>query len=239
MDLTGRVLLVTGASRGIGRAVAVRAARDGARVVLVARDGDALEALAGECGEAAVAHAADVRSEAEVARLLEEVAERFGGLDVLVNNAGVMVPGPIASFGTDDFRHVFDTNVLGPFLLMRGALPLLAGRDGATIVNVASLAPTVAQPGLGVYAASKAALLALTDALREEAREGGIRVASILPGSTRTSLFEPDGDGSWMLDPDDVADAILRVATAPPRALQSRVEVRPVRRRRREHPPRR
>ena len=245
--LDERVILVTGASRGIGRAIATRAAAAGARVVLAARDAKRLAEVAAAIGERATAVVCNVRDESACQTLLTRVRDEHGGLDALVNNAAAMIPGTVEGYATDDLRLVLDTNVIAPFTLMRDALPLLEGREGATIVNILSLAPTVAQPGLGVYAASKAALLALTDALREEVRERGIRVGAILPGSTRTALRrelgDADGTGDtgddWMLDPNDVADAVLTMLTMPPRALISRLDVRPVRRKGRPHPPRR
>ena len=135
--------------------------------------------------------------------------------------------------GTDD-----RSRWLALYVLCTGMLMVVLD---ATIVNVASLAPTVANPGLAAYAASKAALIAISDAFREEVRDDGVRVAVILPGSTRTSLFGRDltEDDAWMLDPDDVAQTIRAVWAAAPGALLSRVEVRPLRRKARSHPPRR
>lgn len=236
-----RIAVITGASRGIGRQTAERAAHEGFdRVVLVARSADLLAAVAAAIGDAALPVTADVTREDDVLRVAREVRDRFGACDLLVNNAAAMVAGPIESYATGDLDLLLATNVRGPVLLMREFVPLLRGRERATIVNVASLAPTVANPGLGVYAATKAALIAAGDALREEVREDGIRVSAVLPGSTRTSLLGDEGsDRDWMLDPTDVARAILSVANAPAGALVSRIEVRPLRRKPRQHPARR
>jgi NAD(P)-dependent dehydrogenase (short-subunit alcohol dehydrogenase family) len=234
--LQDKVVVVTGASRGIGRKVAETCAADGARVFVVSRNSDAVTAVARAIGKNAHPFAMDVRREDAVQDLSEEVKRLYGGCDLLVNNAAVMMPGEIATFPTLDFLDTLHTNVLGPFLFMREFLPLLAGRAGATIVNIASLAPTAPNPKLGAYAASKAALLALSEALREEVREEGIRVAVLLPGSVRTSLHhrELTDDDAWMLDPEDIADAVLDVYRAREGALFSRVEVRPLKKRERE-----
>ena len=235
------VAIITGASRGIGRRTAERCAEAFAHVICVGRDEAALDVVCRGIGERAIAHTCDVRAEDAVRTLFERVKAEFGAADLVVNNAAVMVSGPVRAMSADDFDAITATNLRGPFLVMRECLPLLDGQPGATIVNVASLAPTAANPTLGAYAASKAGLIALSDALREEVRESGVRVAVVLPGSTATSLHPVSDvrDEDWMLDPDDVAEAIVSIYQAPTRALISRVELRPVRRRPRRHPPRR
>ncbi len=238
---TATVAVVTGASRGIGRQVALRLAAEGASIVLVARDAAALREVAKRCGPRALVVPADVSDEDAVRGMATEVARHFNGVDLLINNAAVMIPGRIEDADGADVRQVLLTNLAGPIYCMRHFLPLLRGRPRPTIVNVASLAPTAPNPGLGVYAASKAGLIAVNDALREEVRDDGIRVSVVLPGSTRTSIHgrHLDTNDDWMLDPDDVATAILEIYRAPASALHARIELRPVRKRPREHPPRR
>jgi len=240
-SMHGKVAVITGASRGIGREIAEQCARSGAHVFVVARSADAVKAVTSEMGPNAHPFAMDVRREDSVQDLAGEVRRLYGGADLVVNNAAAMIPGEVATYPTQDFLVTLHTNVVGPFLFMREFLPLLKGRPGATIVNVASLAPTAANPTLGAYAASKAALLALTDAMREEVREQGVRLASILPGSVRTQLHgrELTDDDDWMLDPEDVAEAVLAIYHASDKALLSRVELRPLRKRVRKHRTRR
>lgn len=241
MENSKSVAVVTGASRGIGRRTAQVIAGQMDHVVIVARGAADLEQVSAEIGPKAVPVEADVATDVGVRAVTDLVRDRFGGCDLLVNNAAAMVSGNIADYSTEDLDRLLATNIRGPFLLMRDLLPMMLGRERPTVVNVASLAPTVPNPGLGAYAATKAALITLTEAFREEVREDGVRVSVILPGSTRTSLFgrEITEDDRWMLDPDDVATAIAHIYDASPGAVPSRIDVRPLRRRTRTHPPRR
>lgn len=240
MKIEPTVAVVTGASRGIGRRTAQALGEFMDHVVLVAR-GPEIREIARDLGPSFVPLAADLSTDDGVVAVSTLVRERFGACDLLVNNAAAMVAGDVMQYRTEDLDRLLSTNVRAPFLLMRDLLPLMRGRERPTIVNVASLAPTVPNPGLAAYAATKAALITISDALREEVREDGVRVSVVLPGSTRTSLFgrEFTEDDAWMLDPDDVARAIVAIYQTAALANTSRIEVRPLRKRARTHPPRR
>ena len=215
MAATDVIALVTGASSGIGRAVARGLVARGGRVALVARTASALEALASELGrERAVAFPLDVTDRAAVAALPAQVVARLGGLDVLVNNAGANHRGPVAESRLEDLAQVLDTNLMAPVLLTRASLPHL-GRGGM-VVNVASLAGKVPVPDQATYSASKAGLRAFGRALDTELREAGIRVCNVNPGPVDTGFFGdlrrvPDLVFSQpMRSPEQVAVAVLR-----------------------------
>jgi len=241
MENPERVAVITGGSRGIGLRTAQVLAGFMDHIVIVARGTEALERASSSIGPKGVPLNADVSTDAGIQSVVDLTRDRFGGCDLLVNNAAAMVSGDIADYSTEDLDQLLATNIRGPFLLMRDLFPMMRGRERPTIVNVASLAPTVPNPGLGAYAATKAALITLSEAFREEVREDGVRVSVILPGSTRTSLFGRaiTENDDWMMDPDDVATAIANIYRAAPGAVPSRIDIRPLRKRARTHPPRR
>lgn len=234
--LAGRVVLVAGASRGVGAAVAHHLAGGGARVVLAARDAAALAATAAACnalrvpaaaapdGEAsALAVTADLTREADVTRLIATAVDTFGGLDAVVLNAAVGLVGPIERFSLEDWRRTLDTNVTAAFLVARAVIPHLRARHGA-IIAIGSEFSRAGFPGLGAYAASKWALLGLMHSLSLELRPDGIRVSSILPGGvltdfgpdTRAQKLERQAGGEKFLHPEDVAGAVAFLLTQPP-----------------------
>lgn len=190
--LDGKVALVTGASRGIGRGIAVALARRGARVALNARGVEGLEKVAGqiaqEGGEALVAAGHSARAE-DVRRLIDATLERFGEVDVLVNNAATNVAfGPLIEVSDEAVRKTFDTNVFGPLMLTREVVTRAMGQDGGSIVNISSVAALKARSGIGAYGASKAAMLQLTRGLARELGPRGIRVNAVAPSVIRTSF---------------------------------------------------
>ena len=178
MELNGKTVLLTGASGGIGRAAALRLARAGARVALMARTEAPLQALASElaaAGGEALAVPGDVTRPEDCSRAMREVAGRFGGVDALVNNAGVgYLRGPAEATDEEIWRQV-DVNLLGAVRMTRAALPTLSVRPGAAIVNVSSLAARIAPPYYSYYSATKFALAGLTESWRRELRPFGIR----------------------------------------------------------------
>jgi len=191
--IRGARILVTGASRGIGRAAAVELARRGASLALAARGRDDLDELADElrAGGAEVhTFPTDVSREAEVRALVSDASEALGGIDVLVNNAGLGLTGPVKDIKPADFRYVFEVNVMAAHVATAAVLPQMLRRRSGHIVNVGSVASHVAPPGLGGYAATKFALKALTDALRMELRPKGVRVSLICPGPIKTEFIE-------------------------------------------------
>lgn len=190
-ELTGKTALVTGASRGLGRAIALGLGESGARVVLVARDQASLErtaaAITAVGGESAVFRA-DVSQETEVLTLEKAVAARCGRVDILVNNAGINVRKPIAEFTLEEWNRVMNTNVTGVFLMCRSFVPQMKGQGYGRILNLTSMMSHVALPGRTAYAASKTALMGLTKALALELAGDNITVNGISPGFCATEM---------------------------------------------------
>lgn len=171
---------------------------------------------------------ADVRSASDMNAALDAATSRFGGLDALVNNAGVGLFRPVSDMTDEEWRRLFDTNVTGIFNATRAALPYLRARGGGWIVNVSSLSATAPFANGAAYCATKAAVDAFTEALMQELRHDGIRVASVAPGSVDTSFGGGGRDkSSWALQPGDVAQAIVDLMAHAGRALPSRIEIRP------------
>jgi NAD(P)-dependent dehydrogenase (short-subunit alcohol dehydrogenase family) len=225
----GKVAVVTGGSRGIGLAIAHAFVERGGQVVIAATSEAPLAAAASELGGSAVGIRADVRRYDEVERLMTEAQNRFGGIDVLVNNAGIGAFEPVATMPLETWHAVFDTNLTGAFHCARAVLPHLRARGGGWIVNISSLASTNPAANSGAYAASKAALNAFTESLMQEVRQDGIRVACVLPGSVRTAFMgrAPGEADDWKLAPEDVAEVVIDLIAHPARSLPSRVEIRP------------
>jgi NAD(P)-dependent dehydrogenase (short-subunit alcohol dehydrogenase family) len=235
MEVRGSSALVTGASRGIGRAIALALAREGARVTAVARTRSHLDALVEEirrAGGAAVAHEADLREKGAGAAAVARAVEAHGGLQVLVNNAGVGRQAPVAETTDEAWDDVIGTNLTGVFRLTRAALPHLAVRGGHVFM-ISSLAGQNPIAGMAAYCASKAALDHFTACLMLEVRQQGVKVCTIAPGSVDTGFGGPPGTGAsgaaWKLTADDVARAVLDLLHARDGAHLSRVEMRPSR----------
>jgi dihydroanticapsin dehydrogenase len=192
--MEGRAVVVTGAGAGIGRAAALRFAREGAHVTVVDRDRSAGAGTAQEIdaagGSAAFAQV-DVSSAAEVQAMLDEAAARQGGLDVIVNNAGVQHAGDVVDCTEAQWDDLMSVNAKSCFLMAKYAIPHLTARGGGAIVNNASLAAVKAAPGLGAYSASKGAIVAFSKALAAEVAPAGIRVNAICPGWTDTAFNAP------------------------------------------------
>jgi NAD(P)-dependent dehydrogenase (short-subunit alcohol dehydrogenase family) len=238
MEIRGASALVTGAGRGIGRAIAVALGREGAAVTLVARTLSELEDAAREgtaAGGRAAVHAADLRETRACEAAVARAVSAHGGLSVLVNNAGIGSHAPVAETSDALFEDVLATNLVAPFRMTRAALPHLA-KKGGHVVMISSLAGQNAIAGMGAYCASKAALDHLAACLMLEVRYQGVKVTTIAPGSVDTSFGREPGNArgeSWMLTPQDVADAVVAVVRARDGAHQSRIEMRPL------QPPRR
>jgi NAD(P)-dependent dehydrogenase (short-subunit alcohol dehydrogenase family) len=216
-SLPGRVATVTGGARGIGRAIATALARRGAQVALGDLDGDAAERAAREIGGGAIGLAVDVTDPASFEAFLDAARDAHGALDVLVNNAGVMVVGPLAEANAAAAGRVLSVNVDGVINGMRLAIPRLRGRGGGQIVNVVSGAGWVAPAALATYAASKHAARALSDAVRDEVRADGIRVTAVYPMLVQTDLAvgtKPARGGRW-ISPDEVGEAVAAAVERP------------------------
>jgi NAD(P)-dependent dehydrogenase (short-subunit alcohol dehydrogenase family) len=227
--LTGRTVLITGASRGIGLTIAETCAAEGARVVLVARNGkplrDAAEKISG-----ADALAGDVTDENDVTRLFKEIRRRHKRLDVLVNNAGVFTYKPFTRTTPADWESNIRTNLTSLYLVTRAALPMLKRSAAGHIVNILSVSSRTAFPNCSAYCASKFGALGFTRVLAEELRPEGIRVTAVLPGSTSTRMsneFDFPIDRQRLLQPRDVADAVLAALLLPVRGTMDEVLLTP------------
>lgn len=232
LDLTGDVALVTGASRGIGRAIAQMLAKAGAHTVLVARNREQLQDLAhdiGRDGGRASVDATDLTDEQSVINMFERVRTDQGQLDVLVNNAGMGAFGPVAEVAAGDFDRVMQLNVRGTLLCCREAMKLMTGRKSGTIVNVSSVVGFRGYPNQAVYTASKHAVMGLTRSLAVEAQPHGIRVSAILPGGVDTemaSASRPDLDRDVLMQPEDIAQAIAYLLSLSDRAAVDQIYIR-------------
>jgi 3-oxoacyl-[acyl-carrier protein] reductase len=231
--LTGKVAVVTGGSRGIGCAIARALLERGASVAITATTDRSLEGGVRELEKVAGAGAlmplrVDVRHYADVEAAVDKVVERFGGLDVLVNNAGVGIFRPVADMSLDEWHQVIDTNLSGVFHCCLASISHLRQRGGGWIINISSLAGKNSFPEAAAYCASKAGLNAFSEALMQEVRHDGIRVSYVMPGSVRTEFggHQPGAD-EWKLAPEDVAEVVTDLIAHPSRSLPSRVEIRP------------
>jgi len=230
--LRGKVALITGASSGIGRATARRLAREGMNLVIAARRGDRLEALRGELvalGVEVLAQPTDLRDEASIERLFARTREVFGGVHVLVNNAGLGHAAPLTSGSTEHWREMLEVNVLALCVCTREAISdMRAAGDAGHVIHVSSMAAHRVPPGSGVYSATKYAVRSLTEGLRQELREArsAIRVTAISPGYVETEFAahyqksEAAAEETYsrfkVLEDVDVADAIAWALAAPP-----------------------
>ena len=189
-DLSGRRTLITGGGRGIGLAIARRFVAAGACVAIADVDEDGARAAAEALGNGTIALRCDVRSSADVDAAVAAVAAEFGGLDGLVNNAGIEITKPIAEMSEKEFTNLFDINVTGTFRCTKAAIPALAAGGGGSIVNLASVAGTAGAPLLSAYCGSKAAVIRFTESAAIELRSIGIRVNAVCPGIIATEMGE-------------------------------------------------
>jgi 3-oxoacyl-[acyl-carrier protein] reductase len=235
MDVKGKVGFVTGATKGIGRAIAETFVRAGMHVCITARDEAEIEATVASLsnlGDTNVTGVAcDVRSHEEVAAAVQHCVEELGGLDVLVNNAGLGSFKLVEETSPDEFRAVLETNLFGVFYCCHEAIPTMKRRKGGYIINISSLAGTNAHPRMAAYNASKFGLNGFSEALMQEVRHDGIKVSYIMPGSVNTYFGgdHPPDENSWQLQPEDIAEVVMDLLRQKDRALTSRVEIRPSR----------
>lgn len=229
--LAGKVSIVTGSSSGIGKAIAIRFAEEGARVVIAARRQDLCEQVAGQIrdkgGEALVIRT-DVTEESQVERLIAETVRQLGRLDVLVNNAGIGGGGRIADTETDVFDRVMKTNLRGTFLCARAGFRQMMKHGGGVIINMSSVAGVDAWAGTGTYSASKYGIMGLTKALADEGRPHKIKVSAICPGSVADSLVDASPEEierSQRISPFDIAETAIYLATLGPYATVHHVIV--------------
>jgi NAD(P)-dependent dehydrogenase (short-subunit alcohol dehydrogenase family) len=231
--MTGKVAIVTGGSRGIGLAIARALVADGAQVTITGLDDSRLSSArrqleaAGPGGVEALR--ADVRQYDDVERSIQATVTRFGGLDTLVNNAGVGEFVDVADMTPEQWSRVLETNLTGAFHTCHAAIPHLRRRGGGFIINISSLAGKNAFAGGAAYCASKSALNAFSEALMQEVRYDNIRVSYVMPGSVATGFSgnDPSRGSDWKIAPEEVAEVVLNLLRHNPRSLPSRVELRP------------
>jgi clavulanate-9-aldehyde reducatase len=241
LDLSGQVVAVTGASSGIGEATALACARAGAAVALAARRADRIQALAERIagdGGRAIAVPADVGDEDQAHAFVERAHSELGRLDVLVNNAGVMLLGPIENAPTEEWRQMIHVNVFGVLYCTHAALPLMHEQGSGHIINISSVAGRVARAGSAVYNLTKWGVGAFSEALRQEAVEMGVRVTLVEPGAVATELAGHNRPevleqiakrfgGFTLLSAEDIANAILYAIGQPQHVSVNELLIRP------------
>jgi len=217
IEFRDRVVIVTGASSGIGRAAAEAFARAGALVAIFARSAEKLIEIAQPFGDRMLAVGGDVADPKDVERLFVEVEARYGDCDVLVNNAGMIDVKRMIDTTAEQWDRMFAVNVRGTFLMSRRALPAMIAKRSGAIVNVASISGVIGPqkfPGFVSYCASKAAVIAMTESLAVEVAETGVRVNSVSPGSVDTKMWaEASGGAPASMTPEEIAEAILFLAS--------------------------
>jgi 3-oxoacyl-[acyl-carrier protein] reductase len=239
-----KVAIVTGASSGIGRATAIALAGQGVRLALLGRSVERLgevAAAAADAGSAGVMTCvSDLCSEESVCAAVASVQERYGEVDILINNAGLSLNGEVDGYALSDWQTVIETNLTGPFLLCREVLPGMKRQRGGQIINVASGAGRNGIKNMAAYCASKFGLIGFTESLGHEVRPWNIRVSALLPGSVATDFFRvanrlaegADGrearSAGYAMLPEEVASVILSMLLQPPQAWMSEVVLRPL-----------
>jgi 3-oxoacyl-[acyl-carrier protein] reductase len=232
MDYKGKTAIVTGGTKGIGRAIAEALAAEGMNVCVGARSLDEVQQTVRELegtGAKASGAACDVRVYEEVEALVAHAVEEFDGVDVLINNAGVGLFKAVEETTPEEFRAVLETNLFGVFYGCRAAIPEMKRRGGGYIVNISSLAGANPHPKMAAYNASKFALNGFSEALMQEVRHDRIKVSYVMPGSVNTEFGggTVSEERAWQLQPEDVARVVVDLLRQDERSLPSRVELRP------------
>ncbi len=233
MDLENKTAIVTGGTRGIGRRIAEALASNEVNVCISARKrseiDETVDALASLGKGRITGIVCDVRDHSQIKAMFERTLTEFGGLDILINNAGIGVFGLVEEMKPEDFRDVLETNLFSVYYCCHEAIPLMKQRGGGYIINISSLAGAHPHPKMAAYNASKFGLNGFSEALMQEVRHDGIKVSYIMPGSVNTEFGgdTPGEDKSWQLLPDDIALVVLDLLEHHERSLPSRVEIRP------------
>jgi 3-oxoacyl-[acyl-carrier protein] reductase len=232
MDLSGKVSIVTGGTKGIGRAIVEALVAEGISVCVSARHqneiDEAVKQLEGR-NTRAIGFACDVRDYGQVKHLIDHAVKELGGLDILINNAGIGMFETVAETSPEDFRAVLETNLFGVFYCCHEAIPAMKKRGGGYIINISSLAGANPHPRMAAYNASKFGLNGFSEALMQEVRHDNIKVSYIMPGSVNTEFGgdSPNDEKGWQLTPQDIARVVVDLLHHDDRALPSRIEIRP------------
>lgn len=231
MTLENKIAIVTGGTKGIGRAITERLLKEGATVFVCARDKSNLKSALEELSALGRVEGeiCDVRSESQVKIMINECVRLFGGVDILVNNAGVGVFKTVEETTPDDFEWVLQTNLFGTFYACHHTIPLMKERGGGYIVNISSLAGQNAHPKMSAYNASKFAVNGFTEAMMQEVRQDNIKVSLICPGSVNTEFADGEisKENAWQIQPEDIAEVVAELLNQKSNALSSKVEIRP------------
>lgn len=232
MDLRDKIVLVTGGTKGIGLAIAEALVSHGAAVFICSRDSGDVESVVARLSSIGriAGTACDVRSENDIRKALDDCEEAFGGIDILINNAGIGIMGKtVEELTPDEFRATLETNLFGVYYACHFAVPKLRKRGGGYIINISSLAGQNPHPRMAAYNASKFGLNGFTEALMQEVRQDNIKVSYICPGSVNTAFGNdtPSSEKAWQIQPGDVAEIVLDLLRMNARTLPSKVEVRP------------
>ncbi|MFA5832981.1 MAG: SDR family NAD(P)-dependent oxidoreductase [Bacteroidota bacterium] len=230
MILKDAVAVITGASKGIGRAIALLLSQQGVTVVLAARSSDLLSMTQKEITEAggkSVSIPTDITSENSVQNLVFETLKRYGKIDILVNNAGVGIFSNVIDTKMEEYESMMNVNLKGVFLCSRAVLPTMIKQRRGEIINIASLAGKNSFAGGSVYSATKWGLIGFARSLMLEVRDYNIRVVTISPGSVNTHFAEKEKDEPLIIQPEDVAETVLFALTMPNRVNVSEIDIRP------------
>jgi NAD(P)-dependent dehydrogenase (short-subunit alcohol dehydrogenase family) len=233
MNLKSKTAIVTGGTKGIGRGIAEALIREGVSVCISSRHQNeidkAVSELNGSMEGSAIGFVCDVRGHDQVRALIDHTVKELGGLDILINNAGVGIFETVEQTSPEDFRAVLETNLFGVFYCCHEAIPQMKKRGGGYIINISSLAGANPHPRMAAYNASKFGLNGFSEALMQEVRHDNIKVSYIMPGSVNTEFGgdSPGDEKSWQLTPADIARVVIDLLHHDDRSLPSRVEIRP------------
>ena len=233
MNLKHRTAIVTGGTKGIGRAITEALLREGVSVCVAARHHAEIDKTIKELNQGdedrAIGFVCDVRDYDQVKKLIDYTVKELGGLDILINNAGIGIFQKVEDTKPEDFRAVLETNVFGVFHCCHEAIPQMKRRGGGYIINISSLAGVNAHPQMAAYNASKFGLNGFSEALMQEVRHDNIKVSYLMPGSVNTEFGgdSPSDEKNWQLTPQDIARVVIDLLHHDDRSLPSRVEIRP------------
>ena len=232
IDLKNRVALITGASRGIGRGISLMLADSGVHVILTARSMDKLQKVKEEItsrGGNATVIPTDIAKEQDIKTLFKIIKDKFGRLDIVINNAGIGIWGKLVDFSIEDFDKIMNINVRGTYLCCQQAMKMMITQKNGYIINISSVVGFKGYPNQSAYTASKHAIMGLTKSLAVEAQEHNIRISAILPGGVETDLSvkaRPDLDRSLLILPEDIAKTVLYLLSLSDRAMVDQIFVR-------------